>query len=215
MISKQTKAIGDWLWEARYCAVASLTIVAAVGFSLSPGSTEQRIRLTGLFLQLIGIYSVFWGIRKTRAFFQTPSSLMTFRNWARRFPLRRRDAIVGVLGITLDAAVGSARGHSRHVAGLNASESARIEALEKNLDLIDQRISNLHTKVEKSDGAIKSELRDEKIERESEINTLKTMIEDLSTGGLDISAMGAVFLLVGVILSTAAIELDRLVALVW
>ena len=61
------KAISHWLVAARLLWLTMAVIAAALFLGVWKGSDEATIRITGLFLQLLGISTVAWGIRATRS----------------------------------------------------------------------------------------------------------------------------------------------------
>src|SRR5206468_10208665 len=95
------RAVWPWLVEARHAWLAAAVICVALVISLRPHTTEPVIRLTGLVLQLLGICTVIWGISETRALFGHASLRSKARAWLGRFPVFRRDIVVGADGIAL------------------------------------------------------------------------------------------------------------------
>ena len=201
-----------WLWlvEAQYLWLALGINAIALIISVHPGTSEPVIRLAGLVLQLLGISTVAWGISETRALFgHTPFSQKA-KDWLSRFPLRRRDVVVGVSGISISTSVGNPRGFGTHGPGPNPTVESRLDALEKNVTSIHERIST--TQKELDEGMQKSAvaLKTEEAARLQEDAAIRQKLEATGTGGVHISAIGASWLFVGVILSTAAPELAAL-----
>lgn len=206
LIFSRYKALGPWLAEAKYFWFALAVNLLALTACLRPGTTEPIIRLTGLFLQLAGISTVVWGISETRAFFDHPPIAEKAKNWLRRFPLLRRDAIArgGVGTSTLSSVEGRAFG--TFGPGPNPTIESRLEAAEKNIAAIHERITANQREVDEGYQKLTDALKREQDAREAEDAALGHKLEATSTGGVHISAIGASWLFVGVVLSTAAPE---------
>ena len=92
----------------------------------------------------------------------------------------------------------------------NPTIETRIDALEKNLALIHERISSIEKEVgEEFQKAAKALINEEKA-RQTVDRGIYEKLESAGTGGIHISAIGALWLFSGVILSTASIEIADL-----
>jgi hypothetical protein len=174
------------------------------------GGTEQVFRIAGLVLQLLGILTIVWGISETRALFGQASLAARIKAWFKRFPLRRRHIVFAVGGGDFAAATGRARAFVTHGAGPNPTLDARVKALEKNLASIQHQISALEAELDAGFGKVRDEIRSEVQTREANDKKLSEKIEASATGGIQISAIGASWLFVGVVLGSAAPELAAL-----
>src|SRR5439155_20294170 len=172
-----------------------------------PGTSEPLVRLTGLVLQVLGIGTVIWGISETRALFGYPSIFNKTKSWLLRFPLVRRD-IVLTAGTAEIALVGDQmRAHGISGVGPNATVETRLDALEKNIIAIHQRITETQREIDEEVHRAKTALENEQTARQHEDAAIRKMLEATGTGGVHISAIGASWLFVGIILSTAAPEI--------
>lgn len=205
------KAVWPWLTEARYAWLSAAVICVALVISLRPHTTEPVIRLTGLVLQLLGIGTVIWGISETRELFGHPSLAIKTKAWLSRFPLLRRNVVLGVSSSRLALASGKARGFGTHVLGANPTTEARLEALEKSVTSIHERISQTQKEMDEEFQKVTTALKSEEQSRQVEDRAILEKLEATGTGGVHISAIGASWLFVGVILSTAAIEISNLI----
>jgi hypothetical protein len=204
------KAVWPWLTEARYAWLSAAVIGVALVISLRPHTTEPVIRLTGLVLQLLGIGTVIWGISETRALFGHPSFASKTKAWLSRFPLLRRNVVIAAGSGTFSVAVGKARAHVTHGPGANPTIETRLDALEKNVTSIHERISQTQKEMDEEFQETADALRREEQSRQVEDNAIREKLEATETGGVYISAIGASWLFLGVILSTAAIEIAAL-----
>jgi hypothetical protein len=203
------KALGPWVAEWKYLWIALAVNAIALVVALRPGTGEPVIRLTGLVLQLLGIATVIWGISETRAFFGHPSVGSMAKAWLQRYPLRGRTIVVSGISLSAGTALASGRAHATHGAGPTPTTDTRLDALEKNITSIHDRITaterDLEMKLTKAAVALDAEVRT----RAAEDVSICKKLETVGTGGVHISAIGASWLFVGVILSTAALEIEK------
>jgi hypothetical protein len=201
-----TRALGRWLWEARLSWLAVATLLGAA-LAVGGNPTEARIRLTGLVLQILGIGTVAWGIRTTRRLFGRPGMLALACRWLANFP-RYGGRTISVGGIATASTAVRGRGFVT-TAAADDSVEARLVALEKNMDHVNDRVSGLQAEIDQKVDEHRRALEEERQARSKEAGELRERLEATETGGLHVSAVGAVWLIVGVALSTAAPELAR------
>jgi len=201
------RSIGAWLAEAKYVWVAVLSSIGTLAVALHSGASEPLIRLTGLVLQVLGIGTVVWGIAETRALFGHTPLFAAAKAWLGRFPLRNRNIVIGAAGLSMASSTGKARGHVTHGPGPNPTVETRLDALEKNIDALHERITSAQRELDEQSHKSKEELGAEAATRQTEDERTRKMLETTVTGGVHISAIGATWLFVGVVLSTAAPEL--------
>jgi hypothetical protein len=209
LIWMRTKAILNWLREPKHFWIMALPVVGALMFSIRPGVTEAEILYAGLVLQVFGIGSVWWGIRETRKLFGHGGIGEWTREWLKRFPLRTKMVSVGMAGETNIAFDLRARLKGTAGTGANPTVEQRLDAAEQNIKLLDARIDQAEAEMDKKFGEHDDRLRREEAARIKVDQEIRELVTTTGTGGLHISAMGAVWLLVGVTLSTAAPQLAR------
>jgi len=201
------KRIPGWLWKARFVGLALAVVVPILVFALSPGVDASSIRLWGLLLQVLGILTVIWGISKTRSLFGHPPVFHKSWEWIKRCPLWAKRDVLAIAGNTAVEIESAGDIHVVRGAGKNATVEQRLEALEQNVTEIHSRISSiqghLQDRIKASEDALSQETR----ERTKGNEELREKLEATGTGGVHISAIGALWLLVGVTLSTAAPEI--------
>ncbi len=204
------KQLWPWLVEARFAWLTLGVIGAALIVSLRPHTSESVIRLTGLVLQLLGIGTVIWGISETRALFGHPSFSVKAKSWFERFPLRRRNIVSAAGAASFAAATCKARGYVTQGPGPNPTVDTRLDALERNVSLIHERISSTEKEMDEEFRKTAEALKNEEHQRQTEDNAIRAKLEATGTGGVHISAIGASWLFVGVVLSTAGVEIAEL-----
>jgi hypothetical protein len=205
--ASRIKQLWPWLVEVRFAWLALGVIAAALIVALRPHTPEPVIRLTGLVLQLLGIGTVIWGISETRALFGHPSFAAKAKSWIERFPLRRRNIVLAAGAASLAAATCKARGHVTQGPGPNPTIETRLDALERNISVIHERISGTEKEMDEEFRKTAEALKNEAQARQAEDNAIREKLEATGTGGVHISAIGASWLFVGVVLSTAGVEI--------
>ena len=201
------RALAPWLAEGKYVWIAVGSTAIALLVCLRPGSTEPLIRWTGLVLQLLGVATVVWGISETRSFFGYTPIFIAVRNWIARCPLRKMRITLAAAGASSATATGTLRGHVTHGPGSSPTIEDRLDALEKNIAAVHERIGNAEKEMDQRFQRANETLSAEAMARTAEDVRTREMLEATATGGVHISAMGATWLFVGVFLSTAAPEL--------
>lgn len=140
--ASRIRALWPWLIEARFAWLTLGVIAAALAVALRPHTPEPVIRLTGLILQLLGIGTVIWGISETRALFGHPLFTTKAKSWLGRFPLLKKNIVHGAAGCYMAAATGKMRGYATQGSGPNPTLETRVDALEKNVTHIHERITS-------------------------------------------------------------------------
>lgn len=205
--TSRIRALWPWLIEARFAWLTLGVIVASLAVALRPHTPEPVIRLTGLILQLLGIGTVIWGISETRALFGHSSFTAKAKSWLGRFPLLKKNIVLGAAARSMAAATGKMRGYVTQGPGPNPTLETRVDALEKNVSLIHERITSTEREMDEGFHKGTEALKGEEQARQAEDNSIRGKLEATGTGGMHISAIGASWLFVGVILSTAGIEI--------
>jgi hypothetical protein len=198
----------SWLFhEPRHFWLCILVCAAAIAVVVRNSHSEPTIRWIGLLLQLFGIVTVAWGIVKTRQFFGMKPLTETFLNWLSRFPFRRRTTIVGIGAAVAGNASLSSRGHSSWPIDPTAPLEQRLSTLEKNLPLLHDRITNVQNEFDRTSQLLRDQLRSETAHRELLSEELHARLQTFGTSGLHISAIGAAWLFLGVVLATGSLEI--------
>jgi len=203
------RALLHWLFvDARIFWLALSVAVGALVFALRKSASEPEIRLTGLALQVLGIATVAWGIRETRVLFGRPDLFTLAKKWIERVPVYGGRVVTASANLTGIGATVHGRAHVSSTASPNATVEERVSVLEKNIQHLNKRIDETQTEMDQGFRAQTSALEEEKQIRSREDQLLSAKLEATETGGLHISAMGALWLFIGVTLSTASVELS-------
>lgn len=198
-----------WILEPRLFWIAIAVVLLAVTFALRRGTDEAVIRFVGMALQLLGIGTVVWGIRETRAFFGRPSLFALGKRWFSQFPPLKTRIVHAKGNATLGQVTGTGRGHALSVVAPDAPLDERVRALEANLNQVIKRFDLIANETDEELRKVRETLNQEARTRASEDDQLHHKLEATETGGLHISAMGALWLFVGVIFGSIPAELAK------
>ncbi|GAB2719269.1 hypothetical protein [Comamonas sediminis] len=199
--------VAPYYWCVVAVVMASLVVMWMCGWS------EKAFRITGMFLQLGGVLTVVWGIVKTREDFQQPAVKTQFGVWFKQFPQWNPPPIVlSPEGVGL---VVSGRAHL--VTGSGPSIDRTVDGRLTHLEGIADKLERAHKELEilllESDEKAKQALDAEVSRFTNLIAGVSKKIETTATGGVHVSAVGVVLLLVGTIFGGAAPELSQWIAL--
>jgi hypothetical protein len=197
----------SWLGEWRLLYLAALYVLLGFTLILYVDASERTIRLVGLALQIIGIGTVIWGISTTRKQFGHPPILSLLTSWLRRCPLIRRPAYLQPDGISVSASLVGVRLTTVFTPNPNAPLEERLKHIEQGLETLQKRIDSAESQIDNASSIANDKVLVETRAREAADNEIMSTLEASSTGGVSISAIGALWLFVGVILSTASQEL--------
>lgn len=186
-------------------SVPAATVIITVGIARS----EPAIRLAGLGLQLLGILTAVWGIVETWKYFQLGDPLGRIKDWFRRCPLRKLPPITGGMTVTEQADSLAARAFTWWEPKPQAPLEERLQILEKNIPLLNERITNTQRELEFAIAKLQQQAGQATALAQQVEHQLSKKIADFGTGSLHISAIGAFWLFVGSIMGTASQEILR------
>jgi len=196
------------LSKARHIELAVALMLALLLFAFSP-PTEPRIRWIGMTMQLVGIGTVIWGIAETRSFFGRIGFTTKLLLWVRRRLGYRGKTNTGFGRGQLSITAKGRGHHTKRASSADAPLDERVRVLEQNLTLVSNRIESVEKQIEAEVRDRDSAIAREKGERLRHEVAIHQKIEDAATGGVHISAIGAVYLFLGVILGSTSPELSN------
>ena len=204
------KALGPWLAEMWHVWLALAVTGIALAVSLRPPVQEPTVRLTGLVLQVLGIGTVAWGISETRRLYGHKPLFTVAANWVKRFPLFNRTYVGRVANAESATAADSVRGYMTHGTPQGASVEEQLEAVRKNIHALHSRIDAAQSESGRQVSLVRESVERETAERVRSDAETRSLLESTATGGVHISAIGALWLFVGVVLSTAGLEITAM-----
>ncbi|MBU0621396.1 MAG: hypothetical protein KJ795_06085 [Gammaproteobacteria bacterium] len=201
------RAIGRWFADS-YALWLTIGICAlALYISFRPGTSEPTIRWCGMFMDMLGLLTVAWGIADTRRQFGHPSLFKVGMALLRRFPTFNRSVTLAGSASSQANASSSARGYQIYGAGDNPTVESRLAAIEKNISAMNGRIDETQKEMDAEFRNVKTSLSQETQVRTLEDQATRKQLETTATGGVRISLMGLVWLFFGLVLSNASQEI--------
>jgi len=197
-----------WLWLFGDCwaTISGVALIWAIIWAL--GIREQTVRIGGLALQVLGILTVFIGISKTKQLFGRPTFVATLRE---RVRLLRAYMTLGVQSGTITAGGiklgGHARGYQRSTPSDGADTIQRLDSLERNIGYLNERIDGTLNELDEATRNITANLEHDRSTRMEVDAKIASRLENLGVGGLTLSGIGAIWLLVGTIMATIPAEI--------
>lgn len=184
-----------------------LTLSPLILIIIYSPSKIYLIRL-GLFLQVIGILSIFYDIYQTRKQFKNNSFMKSLKAWFKKRPSKYGSTFhIEPEGITSGIAITDITlttvPHWDEKKSLEENVKEVINFVKKNRLNIDEMSNELKSEITKSYNKLYEKVN----ESNSLIYQLENIVEKNATGGLRITFVGSTWLLMGVILSTIPSDL--------
>ena len=201
-----------WAWKNFHVIIIFFLVVAPPLTASLCWPDEDIIRRGGLWLQLAGIGTVWWGIEETRKLFGHPhfwqQARQRLRDGWHTFPPLRRGVIVEAeaASMTISSGMG-VRADVRADAPPDATVEQRLKAMERNLTLVREDLASFENRTDDEIAKLTKALKQEQKDRAEGKQELRNLITVTETGGLHITMSGAIFLFLGVAMSTIPAEL--------
>ncbi len=208
-ILRKIKLIALWFYEPKLFFLTILYLLLALSWIVFFNYSEPSFRLIGLLLQIFGIVTVVLGIIQTREQFNHESYLKLFFNWVKRFPTNTKPVFIEPEGIKVGMSIGNVVLHTVFKLDPKSPVQEQLIKIEKEILSLQLQLDHQTDKNMNELNNFRSKLAIEKNERTNSINQTLKIIESTSTGGIHISFIGTIWLLFGVIFSTASPELSK------
>jgi hypothetical protein len=203
-------AVIRWLTEPRLFWIASLVLLVAFWVSFRPGTSEIQVRVSGLALQCLGVGTVFLGLQKTRKLFGRPNLVTLVKEWLSRLPrwIRKLVMPAGAGAFTVSGSV-TAEGYQWSKFDPASPNEVQVAALAKNVEWLKEGLIAV-----RKDIASRAREQADALQREQQLRAeqdekLRALLEVAETGGLQISFVGLVWLLFGLLLSSLPGEIAQ------
>lgn len=130
------------------------------------------------------------------------------RQWLRRFPKFKRRTYEGRGFARVPEPTGSGRGYTFSAIDSSLPLEQRVEALERRVRHLREQIDEARRELEQELHKVANSIREEQSIRTTEDQKILSKPEATETGGLHISAMGAIWIFFGIIFSSISKELS-------
>ncbi|MBI0538975.1 hypothetical protein D9599_25815 [Roseomonas sp. KE2513] len=190
--------LGRYFWALRYLWT-TLLVLGVTLWVILWSQDETTIRRCGAALQLLGVATVAVGIRNTRRDFGQPGFLGSAWQNLMAFPRPpSQDVSVTIegqqLGTTTDFIGGEATGT------LTSSVQEQIDALRRELSALQTAFTKGQKAIDRRLVEVSRKLVDEEATRERGEQVVRLLITKAQTGGLNLSVLGTVCILLGTIM---------------
>jgi hypothetical protein len=191
-----------------------LIIFVWKGTMLAGGPSDLRLRLWGMVLQLVGVYTVGYDLMATARQFGKGNPVRKTWAWIRN-AFRGKRLALGTGDFRVEGDTGIMRGKRRWTLDATASMPNRIDALEKNVQAIDESLDKAYEEVDRLRGQMTERIETESAKRDAAVQEVRETMERAAAGNFASLAFGAAWLAVGIILATLAPEIVRIAAGDW
>lgn len=188
-----------------------LASIAAIWVWPAPKESDFRIRTLAMAMQLIGVATVWMDLAGAANMFGKAGMLSHTWTWLKA-GFGRRDAIVGMGASASAACTSSGRLTTRWPMDSSADASKRLEAIEKNIGKIDEDINAMFTQIDQQGAVARDLATQEANARAQAVAEVRRELGEVAAGNFQVLAFGAVWLAIGIVLSTWAPELAEIVA---
>ncbi len=162
---------------------------------------ETRLRLTGLFLELLGIVSVVYGLNETLKLFEDVNLPHIFSKWIKRFP-KFEDNNISITGGSFDSTLSAL---------INISPPSPDTPLPDRVALLEKNLSQTNEWIFKIQKHLTENLTNESFKREVGDKQAQQALQKFAIGDVYMELIGIIWLIPGAILATASTELAQLI----
>ena len=172
---------------------------------------SERVSYAGMFLQISGLFTVAFGIKKMRKLFRLPTKVgdwfqnlkSVFKKSGQDVTLRVQDGIVTIDG-------GEVRPHIS--APVGASLERRIEILEENLNRLREELDQRAQRFQDKLTFVERQILEEGDQRQAADKAISLQIEEVAVGGLHLEIVGLWWLILGVVGTSIPNQLAKLIS---
>ena len=203
---------GRWLW-----ALVKVVVVAVI--AISPGfivalcnSSSSAISWStrlGMILQLLGFLLAGWQIRKALKDHKQPNLWARIKKWWSERPCREPSATTAAGAALLGGVTVSGYARVRDNPA-DSSTSARIDALQKNHELLQQEVDLLRERVDAAARDLAARIEGETRSRAQLESDVQSRFRETAVGNADLQTTGLIWFVTGTIFATAAPDIARL-----
>ncbi len=205
----------NWIWrmliwlfnfKSPFLWAVSVPLVIFCSYFLF-SNWELRFRMSGMFLQLMGVVTVAWGLMGAHKLFSKAGFTEIIKKWFMSIPPFTETSSVhmGVGNVQLEGITGSAYGT---VSLANApSLEEKMELIEKVLNNLNKQQGVLDKKIDTNAKEHALAIENEKKFRERSIQQVKELIREIAVGGIHIESIGVIWIFFGIIFATIPKEL--------
>lgn len=209
-----------WLWvclNKPFWASACLTLITVVFVLIKPAMvngapTDLPVRFWGMFLQLVGAYTVWIDMTKTaKDFGEQPSFRKTWQ-WVKGL-FRTPAPVTGTATIELVGASCIATGHVVSVSQTGRPIEERLARLESDVANVSEAVSMARGDLMRQKNELTADIKQSTAVLRQEIGVVQSKLKDALVGNYAVLNLGAFWLVIGIVMSSIAVEITNLVHL--
>jgi len=209
-LSSWFRRLASWIFTPKLALVTLAGLLFVLGWLTLSKPTEAQIRVVGMILQLMGFVTIIIGISGTRKLFGLPTFTSSLLHWLRAFPKRHlppvsASAVIDLGPVTM---TGHATVHARF--SEKPTLELRVQVLEQVVASLREASGHLKDQLQGVQQTAGDAVSKERLNREAEDASIRARLMLSQTGGLNLSFMGVVWLLVGVIMTSVPYEIEAL-----
>jgi hypothetical protein len=167
-----------------------------------------------MFLQLLGAWTVWHDLTGSARAFGKGVSLKSTWRWLKA-AVFGQDITLQIDSAHHTTTAGRVRVIQRRPVSPIAPMDSRVEALEYNLAKVDEGLSAAYREIEEAADRLRQALGEESKKREEAHKQLEERLKDSIVGNYTVLAFGALWVVVGIVLSALAPEIAKTVAGQW
>ena len=215
-LSGRLSQLRNVLAEAWPTWLALVGVAGAVGVSwlLAP-TWESRVQVAGMFLQLLGLSTVAFGLSQMRRLFGRPSVAEKLAGWSRRFVsvFSRQPAVHAHLNVQAGAiTLSGGKVRLRHGVSADAPIDRRVNVLEEHLRLLQEQVDEDVDELRRRIAEVKAQGDREAQERRQDDERTVLHLEEVAVGGLHLESVGLLWLALGVVGTSVPAEIAACLA---
>jgi len=168
---------------------------------------QDKIRIAGYILQLLGLVTVAAGLENTRRLFKRPSLLAKSVEWVKRLPkvLAPPKTVTG----SSEVAFGPIEVLSEGVVEKSPETlEDRLDLLEKKYGQLQQELAEVRQQVKSEAASLKESIDGERVARTAGDEKTRERLEEFSVGGLRLEGVGLIWLAFGITFATIPVEIS-------
>jgi hypothetical protein len=204
-----------YFWFSLALTVLTILIIFYWASPIVNGTpSDFRLRLWAMILQLIGAYTVWHDLIGTARDFNQSGIIRRTISWIKR-GISNRTIILTTTGSAQGNSSTSARIRQRTPIDPTLPPEERLTAVENNLQFIDGNIADINKELNQSTRQLETKIKSEASQRKDSIRTIEERMRESATQNLPILQFGAWWVFVGIVLSTLAPEITKVVVGQW
>lgn len=173
--------------------------------------SDFRLRAWGMFLQLLGAYTVWHDLTGTAREFGAGGLLQRNLAWLKA-GLGLGRVVLSASGTAISSTSGSGRIRQRPAMDKNASLDERIAVLERYVEYIDIDVAGAFAELTQQKHELSAKIDEKARVLQAAIRSTEVRLKNALVGNYSVLLFGAAWLFVGIVLSSVAPEIAKLVA---